>query len=176
MHLWHDVSVGENIPEEITVIIEINKGSRNKYEIDKETGLIKLDRVFYGAAGYPVDYGFVPQTLWDDGDAFDAMVLTSQPLFPGCLLKARPVGVIRMIDGGEGDDKILCVPVKDPRMDQIADIKDVNPHTLKEIQDFLENYKNLEGKKVEITGMDGVEEAKEAVKKGIELYNQKFSK
>lgn len=176
MHLWHDLSVGDNAPEELTVVIEIPKGSHNKYEIDKETGMIKLDRVFYGSSAYPVDYGFVPQTLWEDGDAVDVMVFTSHPLFPGCLLDARPVGVMRMIDSGESDDKLICVPKDDPRFADVKDVNDLNEHTLKEIQDFLENYKNLQGKKVEIKGVEGADAAKEVVKKGMEMYKEKFNK
>src|SRR6185436_16512750 len=111
MNLWHDIPLGDDAPNEINVIIEIPKGSPNKYEIDKETGLIKLDRANYSAAPYPVDYGFAPQTLWDDGDALDVIVLSTFPLAPGILVNARPVAIMEMIDGGDSDYKVIAVPV-----------------------------------------------------------------
>ena len=115
MNLWHDVSMGKNVPEEINVIVEINKGSKNKYEIDKETGLIALDRTLHTAQDYPFDYGFVPQTLWDDNDALDVVLLTTYPLVPGILVAARPVAIMHMVDGGEADEKIIAVPVNAER-------------------------------------------------------------
>ena len=114
MNLLHDISAGDNIPNEINVIVEINKGSLNKYELDKETGLIMLDRVSHTAQTFPFDYGFVPQTHWHDGDPLDVVLITTSPLIPGILVKARPVGVLDMIDSGESDAKILAVPVGDP--------------------------------------------------------------
>ena len=176
MHFLHDISAGKKAPEEINVIIEIPRGSQNKYEIDKETGVISLDRVLYGANMYPYDYGFVPQTHWDDGDALDAFVLTTNTLFPGCLVTARPIGILNMIDDGEADEKLICVPTEDPRFDEMNDIKDIAPHALKELQNFLETYKELQGKKVTISGVEGAEKAREAVKKGMEKYKQEFGK
>ncbi len=176
MHLWHDLSVGKNAPEEITVVIEIPKGSQNKYEIDKESGLISLDRVLYGANFYPADYGFVPQTYWEDGDALDALVLTTNALFPGCSLQARPIGVFTMMDGGESDDKLICVPVDEPRFAEIKDVKDLPEHQVKEMQNFFETYKLLQKKEVSITGVGGQKEAVETVKKGMALYQEKFAK
>jgi inorganic pyrophosphatase len=178
MNLWHDVSRGENVPEEINVIVEISKGSNNKYEIDKETGLIKLDRANYSSAAFPYDYGFVPQTLWEDGDALDVILLTTYPIQTGILVAARPVGVIEMIDSGESDFKIIAVPVEDKRWDDVQDVSDLNQHNLKEYQHFLETYKALKGKPapVEIKGIKGKADAIEAVKKSVELYKQKFSK
>src|SRR3954471_2951011 len=122
MNLWHDVSIGDDTPEELNAIIEIPKGSNNKYEVDKESGLIKLDRANYSSAAYPFDYGFVPQTLWDDGDALDVIVLTTYPLNEGVLIEARPVGILNMIDGDEADDKILAVPAEDKRWDDVQDL------------------------------------------------------
>jgi inorganic pyrophosphatase len=178
MNLWHDVSVGKNVPEEFNTIIEIPKGSFNKYEIDKETGLIALDRANYSYAPYPTDYGFAPQTLWEDGDALDVLVLTTFPLNPGILVKVRPVAVIDMVDSGESDYKVIAVPVDDKRWDDVQDLKDVNKHTLKEITHFFETYKALKGKPapVEIKGIMGKKEAQDAVTKSIEIYNKKFSK
>lgn len=178
MNLWHDVPLGDNVPEEINVIIEIPKGSHNKYEIDKATGLIKLDRANYSDAAFPYDYGFVPQTLWDDGDPLDVVVLTTYPLNPGILVAVRPVAVIDMVDSGESDFKVIAVPVEDKRWDDVQDLSDVNKHSLKEYQHFLETYKALKGKPapVEIRGIMGKAEALEAVKKSIGLYKEKFGK
>ncbi len=178
MNLWHDVPLGDNVPNEINVIIEVPKGSHNKYEIDKETGLIALDRANYSDAAFPYDYGFAPKTLWDDGDALDVIVMTTWPLNPGIMVAVRPVGVIEMIDTGESDFKIVAVPTNDKRWDDVQDVADLNKHTLKEIQHFLETYKALKGKPapVEINGIKGKAEAMEAVKRSVELYNQKFAK
>jgi inorganic pyrophosphatase len=176
MNLWHEISAGSNIPSVVNVIIEIPKGSKNKLEIDKETGLIKLDRAMKTSQDYPFDYGFVPQSLWEDGDALDVIVLTTYPLFPGILVEARPVAVMRMIDGGEGDDKVIAVPKNDPRWEGVNDLADINPHTVKEIQHFLETYKTIEGKSVEITGIEGREAAFGAVEKGLAMYQEKFAK
>jgi inorganic pyrophosphatase len=178
MNLWHDVPLGESAPNEVNVIIEISKGSHNKYEIDKKTGLIKLDRANYSDAAFPYDYGFVPQTLWEDGDALDVIVLTTYPLQTGILVAVRPVAVMEMIDSGESDYKIIAVPVEDKRWEDIQDLPDLNKHTLKEFQHFLETYKQLKGKPapVEIKSIKGKNEALEAVKKSVELYKQKFAK
>ncbi len=177
MNLWHDVSRGKNIPEEINVIIEIPKNSLNKYEIDKETGMIALDRANYSAHPYPFDYGFMPQTLWEDGDALDVIVLTTFPLNVGVLVKVRLVAIMEMIDGGESDYKVIGVPVDDKRWDDVNDLEDINKHALKEYVHFFETYKELKkGKKGEvvINGYKGKKEAEEAVKKAIELYEEKF--
>jgi inorganic pyrophosphatase len=178
MNLWHDVPLGEDAPNEINVIIEIPKGSNNKYEIDKETGLIKLDRANYSSAPFPYDYGFVPQTLWDDGDALDVIVLTTFPLQTGILVNVRPVAVMDMVDSGESDFKIIAVPTEDKRWEDVQDLADMNKHTLKEFQHFLETYKALKGKPapVEIKGIMGKTEAMEAVTKSVALYKQKFGK
>jgi inorganic pyrophosphatase len=180
MNLWHDVKLGDKAPQEFNVIIEIPKGSNNKYEIDKETGLIALDRANYSTAPYPVDYGFAPQTLWEDNDALDVVVLTTWPLNVGIVVKVRPVAVIKMIDDGESDFKVIAVPVKDRRWENVQDLKDVNVHNLKEIVHFFETYKSLKSDtdphSVEIQGIGDSAEAIEAVKKSIELYNAKYSK
>ncbi len=176
MHLWHDISLGENAPETITTIIEIPRGSQNKYEINKETGLIALDRVLFGANFFPYDYGFAPQTLWEDGDALDICVFTTNPLFPGCQVEVRPIGVMRMDDSGESDDKIIAVPVGDPRFDHIKDVKDLGEHRVKELKHFCETYKMLQNKVVKITGVEGKKAAQETVNKAIKLYQDKFGK
>jgi len=178
MNLWHDIPLGDDAPNEINVIIEIPRGSNNKYEIDKETGLIKLDRANYSAAAFPYDYGFAPQTLWEDNDALDVILLSTYPLFPGCLVKARPVAVMDMVDTGESDYKIIAVPVDDKRWDDVQDLADLNKHSLKEYQHFMETYKALKGKPapVEIKGIYGKAQAIEAIVKSTELYRQKFAK
>lgn len=179
MNLWHEVSKGDNIPEEINVIIEIPKNSPNKYEIDKETGLISLDRANYSSATYPFDYGFVPQTLWEDNDPIDVVVLTTFPLHPGILVKSRPVAVMEMIDDGESDYKIIAVPVDDKRWDDTHDLADLNKHMVKEFVHFFETYKELKkGQKdvVKIPKISGRKEALEAILKSIDLYKAKFGK
>ncbi len=169
MNLLHDISAGT--PEIMNVIIEIPKGSKNKYEIDKETGLIALDRVSHSAQDFPFDYGFVPQTLWDDGDALDVMLLTTYPLFPGVLVRARPVGIMNMIDSGESDAKILAVPCDDPRFADIKDLSDVNKHTLKEIEHFYSTYKQLQKKEVVTGGFEDKAAAQAAFVKAGEMYS-----
>lgn len=170
VNVLHDVVPGNDIPNEINVIVEINKGSKNKYELDKVTGLIMLDRVMYTGQDYPFDYGFVPQTHWHDGDPLDVVLLTTYPLIPGVLVKARPVAVIDMIDGGDSDAKIIAVPVDDPRWSEVLDLKDVNPHTMKEIVHFFETYKMIQKKTVTIDGVRDVVGAKAVILESIELY------
>lgn len=170
MNLLHDIEPGTK--EEMNVIIEIPKGSHNKYEIDKATGLIALDRVAHTGQGFPVDYGFVPQTLWDDGDALDVIVLTTYPLMSGILVRVRPVAIMHMIDSGEGDDKVIAVPVDDPRWKEVQDLTDVNPHTLKEIEHFYTTYKKLQNKEVVVNGFGGKVAAEAAFEKGKKLYRE----
>ena len=177
MNLWHEVSCGKNAPDSVNVIIEIQKGSKNKYEIDKETGLIKLDRAMKTSKDYPFDYGFVPQSLWEDNDPLDIVLLTTSPLVPGILVEARPIAVMRVMDCGEGDDKIIAVPKSDPRFDEIEDLKDINKHTLKEIQHFFETYKTIDdGKEVIVQGIEGKAAAVATVAKGLKMYQEKFGK
>ncbi len=176
MNLLHDIIPGKNIPQEINVIVEINKGSKNKYELDKETGLIMLDRVMHTSQDYPFDYGFVPQTHWHDGDPLDVVLLTTHPLVPGLLLTARPVAVLDMVDDGESDAKIIAVPVKDPRFKNVKDITDVNAHTIEEIKHFFETYKQIQKKEVTIPTIRGAKEAMEVVAEGVALYKKEFNK
>jgi len=178
MNLWHDVPLGDGAPEEFNAIIEIPKGSPNKYEVDKATGLIKLDRANYSSAAYPFDYGFAPQTYWEDKDPLDVIVLTTFPLAPGILVNVRPVAVMDMVDDGDSDYKIIAVPVNDKRWEHVCDLQDLNKHALKEYQHFFETYKELKGKPapVEIRGIYGREEAIAAVKKSVKLYKENFGK
>lgn len=176
MNLWHEVGAGSDVPNTVNVMVEVPKGSLNKYEIDKESGLIKLDRANYSAAAFPVEYGFVPQTLWDDGDALDVIILATFPIPTGILVEVRPVAVMEMIDTGESDYKVIAVPVNDKRWEDVQDLGDINKHTIKEIQHFFETYKALKGKPapVEIRGFKGKQEAMEAVKKSVLMYQEKF--
>ena len=149
MNLWSEIESGSDIPDVVTAVIEVPKGSRNKYEYDKEREAFMLDRVLYSPVVYPADYGFIPKSTYDDGDPMDILVLMEQPTFPGCLIEARPIGIMGMIDGGDKDYKILAVPEDDPRFSDVQDISDVPSHLLKEIEHFFSVYKNLEGKVVE---------------------------
>ena len=174
MNLWHDIESGTK--ETMNVIVEINKGSKNKYEIDKATGLIALDRVLHSSQDFPFDYGFVPRSLWHDGDALDVVLLTTYPLVPGILVRARPIALINMIDSGQGDDKIIAVPTDDPRFNMINDLKDINPHTLKEIEHFYVTYKKLQNKEVKVEGFKGKQEAEAAFEEGLKLYKKEYSR
>ncbi len=171
MNLLHDVPAGT--ADEMNVIVEIPKFSKNKYEIDKETGMIALDRVMHTAQDYPFDYGFVPQTLFDDGDALDVVLITTYPLAPGILVKARPVAIMEMIDGGERDDKVVAVPVDDPRFADMKDLADINKHFIKEMTHFFETYKKVQNKEVSVGEWKGVADAKAAFTRSREMYQAK---
>ncbi len=171
MNLLHDIPAGTK--EEMNVIIEIPKFSKNKYEIDKETGIIALDRVMHTSQDYPFDYGFVPQTLFDDGDALDVVLLTTYPLAPGILVKARPVAIMEMIDGGERDDKVVAVPVDDPRFTTVKDITDINPHFIKEMSHFFETYKKVQNKEVTVGEWHDAASAQEAFERSRQMYESK---
>ena len=150
-----DVPIGKNAPDVINTIVEIPRGSTNKYELDPVLGVMKLDRVLYSPLFYPFVYGYIPQTLYKDGDPLDVLVLLSHPTFPGCLIEAKPIGVLEMTDDKGPDEKILCVATKDPRYGYRDDMDRVNPHTLKEITHFFEVYKHLEDKAVEVREWHG---------------------
>ena len=173
MNIWHDINAGSK--EKLNVIIEIPKLSRVKYELDKETGLIKFDRVLYSPMHYPANYGFVPQTLWDDGDPLDVLVLAHEPLMPGILIECRPIGQLPMNDGGEDDVKLLAVPTKDPRFNNTQDIKDLEPHLLSEIKHFFEVYKGLQKKEVIVGVWEDKEKAQDSIEKSFQNYKGKFS-
>ncbi|MEO5567657.1 MAG: inorganic diphosphatase [Gemmatimonadaceae bacterium] len=174
LHLWRDLSPGRNPPEEVTAVIEIPSGSRNKYELDKETGLLKLDRVLYSAVHYPSDYGFIPRTLHEDGDPLDVMVMLKEQTFPGCMIDVRPIGVLKMLDRGEPDDKILGVPLHDPAHEEYFDIADIPQHTLKEVEYFFSTYKDLEGKRVQVVGWEKSEVAMQIIVDSIKRYDDKY--
>lgn len=156
----------------VTVMIEIPKGSRNKYEYDKEKRVLRFDRMLFSAVHYPSDYGFIPETLAEDGDPLDALVLVWEPTFPGCLIEARPVGLFKMWDEKGPDEKILCVPVSDPLWNYIERLANVPPHLLKEIEHFFAVYKDLERKKVGIEGWEDHEAAIKVIKESQERYGK----
>jgi inorganic pyrophosphatase len=157
-------------PGIINVLIEIAGGSKNKYEFDKDMNAFALDRVLFASVKYPYDYGFVPNTLADDGDPLDGMVMMDEPTFPGCVIAARPIGMLLMIDGGDRDEKILCVPAEDPRYNEVKSLKDIAPHRLEEIAEFFRTYKNLEKKVTEIQGWKDIDAVTPLVEECIKAY------
>lgn len=171
---WHDIPAGKDAPRQVTAIVEIPAGSRNKYELDKETGHFKLDRVLYSAVHYPGDYGFIPRTLHEDGDPLDVLVKINEPTFPGCQITVRPIGVLMMLDKGEPDDKILGVPADDPYFHDVAGLDDVSTHYLKEVEHFFQIYKDLEGKRIELRGWKPRAVAEEIILRSMERYRDTF--
>jgi len=153
-HPWHELEAGPAAPEVMNLVVEIPRGSRNKYELDKKTGMYRLDRVLYSAVHYPGEYGFFPRTYAQDDDPLDGLVLVTEPTFPGCVIEVRPVGIFRMTDRDEMDEKILCVPSRDPLYEHFHDIGDVAPHYLKEVEHFFTVYKDLEGVRVQPLGWE----------------------
>lgn len=151
----------------LNVLIEIPGGSKNKYEFDKDLNAFILDRVLFASVQYPFDYGFVPNTLADDGDPLDGMVIMDEPTFPGCVIAARPLGMLEMIDGGDRDEKLLCVPAEDPRYARVKTLDDVAPHRLDEIAEFFRTYKNLEKKVTEILGWQNLDKVEPLIKQCI---------
>ena len=160
LHPWHGVSCGENFPEVVTAMIEVPRGSNIKYELDKLSGLLKVDRILYSAVHYPANYGFIPQTYCDDNDPLDILVLGQEPVLPLAIMRAKPIGVMKMVDQGEMDDKIIAVHLDDPEYSHYNSIDELPPHTLKTLQRFFEDYKVLENKEVVIETFLGPDEAK----------------
>jgi inorganic pyrophosphatase len=176
VNLWEDLEPGPNPPETITAVVECLKGERNKYEYDKDVPGIVLDRVLHSNVHYPSDYGFIPQSYYDDEDPFDVLVLVEDATFPGCIVEARPVALMKMDDDGEQDDKVVAVPTEDPRYDHVGDLADLPPQTLDEIEEFFATYKNLEeGKEVETLGWEDKAAAKDAIEHAIDLYDETFA-
>jgi len=173
-HPWHDISIGTEAPEVIQAVIEIPKGSKVKYELDKETGLLRVDRVLYSSVIYPANYGFIPRTLGDDNDPLDVLVLMQEPVIPLCTLVARPVGMINMQDQGEGDEKIICVHLDDPAFNGYYHIWELPEHNLRELKRFFQDYKVLEGKEVLVEDFEGPDRARATVAKAMEDYSEKF--
>jgi len=171
---WHDISPGERAPQRVNAIIEIPKESKGKYELHKESGLLMLDRALFSAVHYPANYGFIPRTYCDDKDPLDILVLTSLTLPHLCLVDATVIGVMRMVDQGEADDKIIAVATYDESVNHMKDVADLPPHTEKQIRRFFMDYKTLEEKEVAVEKFLGREEAMRIVQESIELYVQTF--
>lgn len=174
INLWHHLPSGPQIPNSVYCIVEIPKGSRNKYEYSKKAGIIKLDRVLYSPMHYPSDYGLIPQTYAEDGDPLDIMVMVNEPTFAGCVIEARPIAIFNMIDRGDSDEKILAVPSTDPIFDDYHDITDVPKHFLNEIAHFFQTYKQLQNIQVTPKGWEGADAAKNAVLRAIQRYKEMF--
>ena len=174
LHPWHGANYGEKAPEKVNALIEIPQGSRSKYEIDKNTGLLKLDRVIYSSFIYPVNYGFIPQTLGQDGDPLDILVICSQSIQPLCLVEATVIGNMQMIDQGQEDDKIIAVASNDPSVSHITDIEDLPGHFFNELKHYFQEYKVLEDKVVEIDNFQSRSEAYRIINEAIAFYKEKF--
>jgi inorganic pyrophosphatase len=174
-HPWHDVPIGAGVPEEFSALIEISKGSRVKYELDKETGLLKVDRILYSSVIYPANYGFIPQTLGEDGDPLDVLVLMQEPVQPLSILRARPIGMMQMVDEGENDEKIICVHLDDPEYRSYEHHSELPEHRLNELRRFFQDYKVLEGKEVKVGDFSNPDEAKDAIRHAMDLYEERFA-
>lgn len=175
LHPWHGVEIGEGMPSVVNSIIEIPKGSRAKYEIDKASGLLKLDRVLYSSVHYPANYGFIPQTLGDDNDPLDILVLSQVSVTPLCIVKAKVIGVMQMIDTGAGDDKIIAVAANDVSVSHINTVTDLPEHFHSELKHFFEQYTVLENKKVLVDDLQDERIAAEIIMRSIENYREKFA-
>jgi inorganic pyrophosphatase len=175
-HPWHGVHYGEKAPATVNALVEIPQGSRSKYEVDKATGLLRLDRVIYSSFQYPINYGFIPQTLGKDGDPLDTLILCSQSIQPMCLVEANVIGNMQMIDQGKKDDKIIAVAAKDPSVNHISRIEELPNHFLLELKNFFEQYKVLENKKVEIDEFQDKDTACLIIREAIEFYKENFKK
>ncbi len=176
LHPWHSAHFGVEAPARVNGLIEISKGSSCKYEIDKDTGLLKLDRVIYSSFHYPVNYGFIPQTLGDDGDPLDILVMCSESIQPLCLVNATVIGNMQMIDNGEKDDKIIAVAANDPSVNHIKSIEDLPQHFFNVLKNYFEQYKVLENKVVEIDDFQNKETAYRVIEDAIKMYAEKFPK
>lgn len=176
LHPWHGAHYGEDAPRKVNALIEIPQGSRTKYEIDKKTGLLKLDRIIYSSFHYPINYGFIPQTLGHDGDPLDILVMCSEAIEPLCLVESTVIGNMQMIDNGDMDDKIIAVATQDPGVNYISDIRELPKHFIAVLRNFFEQYKVLENKKVEIEDFQGREQAYRVIDEAIGFYQSSFPK
>ena len=175
MNIWHDMDPSAITPEDFTAVIEIPKGSKCKYELDKFTGLLKLDRVLYTSTHYPANYGFIPRTFADDGDPLDVLVLCSEPIYPLTLIRVYPIGVMRMIDGGKMDDKVIAISFSDPSYLGISSITELPSHIFDEIMHFFSVYKQLENKQTAVKSLFGREEAMQIIQEAIDTYQRDFA-
>lgn len=176
MNIWHDCDPSLVTPESFSAVIEIPKGSKCKYELDKTNGLLRLDRILYTSTHYPANYGFIPRTYADDGDPLDVLVLCSEPIYPMTLVQVYPIGVMRMLDGGKLDDKIIAVPFSDPSYFGIRSIDELPAHIFDEILHFFTVYKQLENKQTDVKSLFGPVEAKRIVEEAMEGYQKSFGK
>ena len=174
-HPWHDVPIGSEAPDEFNVVIEVSKGSKVKYEIDKETGLLEVDRILYSSVVYPENYGFIPQTLAEDDDPLDVLVLMQEPVLPLSILEVRPIGLLPMVDEGENDENVICVHLDDPEYKTYSHFKEFPDHRLREIKQFFMEYKKLEEKEVRVEDATDPADAIEVIKQSMERYKKKFS-
>ena len=174
MNPWHDVQLGEDPAKAFQCVIEIPRWSKNKYELDKETGLLRLDRVLFSSVHYPANYGFLPRTYCDDGDPLDVLVLSQEPVAPLCLMRARAIGVITMSDEKGGDDKVIAVALDDPEYSHYRDTAELTSHRMKELRQFLLDYKALEDKVVHVGDLRGAVEARAVIRDAMALYRKKI--
>src|SRR6266487_2106931 len=172
MHAWHDVTPGQHLPEEFLAVVEIPMGSSVKYELDKETGLLRLDRILYSAVYYPANYGFIPQTLAEDDDPLDALVLCQEAVAPLTLVKARAIGLMTMVDSGKKDHKVLAVAVDDPEFNGFAEAGELPAHRLAILRRFFQDYKTLEGKAVEVEEFEPASAAFPIIEEALECYSE----
>ena len=175
MNIWHDISPERIKPEDFISVIEIEKGSKKKYELDKETGFIILDRILYTSTHYPANYGFIPRTLADDGDPLDVLVLSNESIDPLVLVRCYPIGVITMLDNGKNDEKIIAIPYEDPTYNTYFDIADLPAHIFEEMRHFFSVYKQLEGKSTAVDEVQGHEKALEMSKKSVTTYSEHYN-
>lgn len=175
MNIWHGLSEKYIKEDDFTAVIEISKGGKNKYELDKETGLLRLDRVLYTSTHYPANYGFIPRTLADDDDPLDVLVICAEPIHPLTLVQVYPIGVIRMLDGGRTDDKIIAIPFSDPNYNHITHINNLPPHIFDEMVHFFKVYKQLENKETDIRTVYGRDEALVIIREAIINYKKVFT-
>ena len=173
-HPWHDISIGPDAPDIIQVVIEIPQGGKVKYELDKESGMLRVDRMLYSSVVYPANYGFIPQSYADDEDPLDVLVLAQEPVEPLCLLRARPIGLMSMIDDGQNDAKVICIHVDDPAFNDYYDIEDLPDHRLRELKRFFQDYKKLEDKEVLVKDFSGAEVARKTVMDSLIQYKETF--
>lgn len=172
MNIWHDISPERITPERFDAVIEISKGSKNKYELDKETGLMRLDRILYTSTHYPANYGFIPRTYADDLDPLDVLVICSQPIQPSTLVEVYPIGVIKMVDNGRLDEKIIAIPFSDPSYNNYHSIFDLPEHIFNEMRHFFTVYKQLEDKTTAVDDLADCDEAKRIIAQAIESYGK----